>query len=131
MLPVAEFLVAGFIVHRDDLVLANEVLVGPDLGVVNLERVGLGVAATMASLYLLIPNVLLGIFSIEDPTVVQLGTLTRFRASQIRAISWFGACLAVSAGMVLIMALIGTTATARMWSDSMAWEIALRRGVGA
>ena len=63
--------------------------------------------------------------------VVGLGTLTQFRASQRRAISWFGVCLAVSAVIVLIMALIGTTATARMWSDSMAWEIALRRGVGA
>ena len=37
-------------------------------------RVGLGVAATLASLFILIPETLLGIFSIDDPTVVALGT---------------------------------------------------------
>jgi Na+-driven multidrug efflux pump len=42
-------------------------------------RLGLGVAATLAALFLTIPGVLLGIFSIQDPIVVELGTeLLRF-----------------------------------------------------
>jgi len=64
-------------------------------------------------------------------SVAELGTLAAHRAPQARAGRWIGASLGVSALLVLAMALIGTTATARMWSDSMAWEIALRRGVGA
>jgi Na+-driven multidrug efflux pump len=42
-------------------------------------RLGLGVAASLAVLFVTIPRVLLGIFSIHDPTVVELGTqLLRF-----------------------------------------------------
>jgi len=42
-------------------------------------RLGLGVAASLAVLFVTIPRVLLGIFSIDDPVVVQLGTqLLRF-----------------------------------------------------
>ena len=42
-------------------------------------RLGLGVAASLAVLFLTIPRVLLGIFSIDDPVVVELGTqLLRF-----------------------------------------------------
>ena len=37
-------------------------------------RIGLGVAAILASLFLLIPEYLLAIFGIDDPTVVRLGT---------------------------------------------------------
>jgi putative MATE family efflux protein len=37
-------------------------------------RFGLGVAATLAALFLLIPDLLLKIFGIEDPLVVSLGT---------------------------------------------------------
>jgi putative MATE family efflux protein len=37
-------------------------------------RIGLGVAACLAALFLSIPRVLLGIFSITDPIVVELGT---------------------------------------------------------
>jgi len=37
-------------------------------------RIGLGVAAILASLFLSIPRLLLGIFSITDPIVVELGT---------------------------------------------------------
>jgi putative MATE family efflux protein len=37
-------------------------------------RIGLGVAATMASLFILIPGYLLAIFGITDPVVVSLGT---------------------------------------------------------
>ena len=37
-------------------------------------RFGLGVAATLAALFVLIPRQLLGIFGIDDPTVVRLGT---------------------------------------------------------
>jgi len=64
-------------------------------------------------------------------SAVRLGTLAEHRTPQARAGRWMGASLGVSAVLVLAMALIGTIATARMWSDSMAWEIALRRGVGA
>lgn len=42
-----------------------------------------------------------------------------------------GWALAVSAMLVLAMALLGTVATARIWADSIAWELALRRGLGA
>jgi len=37
-------------------------------------RIGLGVAAILATLFLSIPRVLLGIFSLTDPIVVELGT---------------------------------------------------------
>jgi putative MATE family efflux protein len=37
-------------------------------------RIGLGVAACLAALFLLIPHALLGIFSLTDPIVVALGT---------------------------------------------------------
>jgi putative MATE family efflux protein len=37
-------------------------------------RIGLGVAAVLATLFLSIPRLLLGIFSITDPIVVELGT---------------------------------------------------------
>jgi MATE family, multidrug efflux pump len=37
-------------------------------------RIGLGVAACLAALFLSIPRLLLGIFSITDPIVVELGT---------------------------------------------------------
>jgi putative MATE family efflux protein len=37
-------------------------------------RIGLGVAASLAALFLLIPEHLLGIFGIDDPIVVSLGT---------------------------------------------------------
>jgi putative MATE family efflux protein len=37
-------------------------------------RIGLGVAAVLASLFLLIPDLLLAIFGIQDPVVVGLGT---------------------------------------------------------
>ena len=67
----------------------------------------------------------------QSSSVASLGSLAQQRATQQRAGRWIGASLGVSALLVLAMALIGTTATARMWSDSMAWEIALRRGVGA
>jgi hypothetical protein len=59
------------------------------------------------------------------------GTVSSHRDSQFRATRWIGAALAVSAILVLAMALLGTIATARIWADSMAWELALRRGVGA
>jgi putative MATE family efflux protein len=36
-------------------------------------RIGLGVAATVGALFLLIPDQLLGIFGLSDPTVVRLG----------------------------------------------------------
>lgn len=64
-------------------------------------------------------------------SVARLGTMAEHRAPQAGAGRWIGASLGVSALLVLAMALIGTAATARMWSESMAWEIALRRGVGA
>jgi len=35
---------------------------------------GVGVAATVGALFILIPEQLLGIFGLEDPTVVRLGT---------------------------------------------------------
>ena len=42
-------------------------------------RMGLGVAATIGALFLLIPDQLLGIFGLTDPTVVRLGReLLRF-----------------------------------------------------
>jgi Na+-driven multidrug efflux pump len=37
-------------------------------------RIGLGVAACLAALFVLIPDHLLGIFGIDDPVVVRLGT---------------------------------------------------------
>jgi putative MATE family efflux protein len=37
-------------------------------------RIGLGVAASLATLFVLIPDTLLAIFGLEDPTVVRLGT---------------------------------------------------------
>lgn len=63
--------------------------------------------------------------------LTSLGTVAGQRASQRRATRWIGAALAVSAILVLAMALLGTIATARIWADSIAWELALRRGVGA
>ena len=60
-----------------------------------------------------------------------LGTVAEHRDAQLQATRWFGEALAVSAVLVLAIALLGTIATARRWSDSIAWEIALRRGVGA
>jgi putative MATE family efflux protein len=42
-------------------------------------RIGLGVAAFIGALFVLIPDLLLGVFGIEDPNVVRLGTeLLRF-----------------------------------------------------
>ena len=42
-------------------------------------RIGLGVAAFIGALFVLIPDVLLGIFGLDDPTVVSIGsTLLRF-----------------------------------------------------
>jgi Na+-driven multidrug efflux pump len=42
-------------------------------------RIGLGVAATIGALFLLIPEQLLGVFGLTDPTVVRLGReLLRF-----------------------------------------------------
>jgi len=42
-------------------------------------RIGLGVAATIGGLFLLVPNQLLGVFGLNDPTVVRLGReLLRF-----------------------------------------------------
>jgi hypothetical protein len=63
--------------------------------------------------------------------LTSLGTVAGHRDSQLRATRWIGAALAVSAILVLAMALLGTIATARIWADSIAWELALRRGVGA
>jgi putative MATE family efflux protein len=63
---------------------AASAVVGQNLGAGHPERAmqavriaaqfGLGVAATIGALFLLIPEHLLGIFGLEDPTVVQLGT---------------------------------------------------------
>lgn len=63
--------------------------------------------------------------------LTSLGTVAGHRDSQRRATRWIGGALAVSAILVLAMALLGTIATARVWADSIAWELALRRGVGA
>ncbi|HSE50904.1 MAG TPA: FtsX-like permease family protein [Gemmatimonadales bacterium] len=63
--------------------------------------------------------------------LTSLGTVAGHRDSQLRATRWIGAALAVSAILVLAMALLGTLATARIWAESIAWELALRRGVGA
>jgi putative MATE family efflux protein len=63
---------------------AASAVVGQNLGAGHPERAmqavriaaqfGLGVAATIGALFLLIPEHLLGIFGLEDPIVVQLGT---------------------------------------------------------
>ena len=63
--------------------------------------------------------------------LTSLGTVAGHRDAQLRATRWIGAALAVSAILVLAMALLGTIATARIWADSIAWELALRRGMGA
>ena len=63
--------------------------------------------------------------------LTSLGTVAGHRDAQLKATRWIGAALAVSAILVLAMALLGTVATARIWADSIAWELALRRGVGA
>jgi len=78
------------------------------------------------------PNVVSAIQSLGLPgRLTSLGTVARHRDTQLRATRWIGAALAVSAILVLAMALLGTIATARIWADSIAWELALRRGVGA
>ena len=63
---------------------AAAAVAGQNLGAGNSERsvravhlaarIGLGVAAVVATLFLSIPRALLGIFSLTDPVVVQLGT---------------------------------------------------------
>ena len=63
--------------------------------------------------------------------LTSLGSVAGHRDSQRRATRWIGGALAISAILVLAMALLGTIATARVWADSIAWELALRRGVGA
>jgi hypothetical protein len=63
--------------------------------------------------------------------VNRLGTRESYRATQERVIRWFGASFAVSALLILVMALIGTFAVSRLWADAMGWELALRRAVGA
>jgi ABC-type antimicrobial peptide transport system permease subunit len=50
---------------------------------------------------------------------------------QARAIRWFGAGFGVAASLVLIMALTGTFFAMRAWIASVAWELGLRRAVGA
>jgi hypothetical protein len=63
--------------------------------------------------------------------LTSLGTVAGHRDSQRRATRWIGAALAMAAILVLAMALLGTIATARIWADSIAWELSLRRAVGA
>jgi putative ABC transport system permease protein len=51
--------------------------------------------------------------------------------TQLRAVAWFGASLGVTAALVFAMALVGVFSTMTMWAESMAWELALRRALGA
>ncbi|HXH91792.1 MAG TPA: MATE family efflux transporter [Thermoanaerobaculia bacterium] len=44
------------------------------LGVAVASRIGLGVAAVIGLMFLLIPNVLLGVFGMKDPLVTSIGT---------------------------------------------------------
>ena len=60
-----------------------------------------------------------------------LGSLEAHRAPQQQATRWMGAVIGGAALGVLLMALIGTAATVRRWTDSIAWELALRRAAGA
>jgi putative ABC transport system permease protein len=64
-------------------------------------------------------------------SITPLGTLGEYFGVQQRAGAWIGAGFGVAAGLVLVMALLGTLATARRWADALAWELALRRAVGA
>jgi hypothetical protein len=56
---------------------------------------------------------------------------TAYRGVQSRAIRWFGASFGVTALLVLAMALIGTFFAMRAWIASVAWELGLRRAMGA
>ncbi|HTR79375.1 MAG TPA: FtsX-like permease family protein, partial [Gemmatimonadaceae bacterium] len=53
------------------------------------------------------------------------------QAAQRAAIVWCGLACAVMAVLVLLLALVGTGTTTMAWADAMAWELALRRAVGA
>jgi hypothetical protein len=78
------------------------------------------------------PDLIAAVGSLGLPgRLTSMGTVAGHRDSQLRATRWIGGALAVSAILVLAMALLGTIATARIWADSIAWELALRRGVGA
>jgi len=54
-----------------------------------------------------------------------------YRGIQFRAIRWFAVVFGVTAGVVLLMALVGTFFASRVWLASVTWELGLRRAVGA
>jgi putative ABC transport system permease protein len=56
---------------------------------------------------------------------------TDYLSTQARAVRWFGASLGVTAILVFAMALVGVFFTMTVWAESMAWELALRRALGA
>ncbi|NOT09085.1 MAG: FtsX-like permease family protein [Gemmatimonadales bacterium] len=63
--------------------------------------------------------------------VVPVGGEAEQGTRQLRAVRWFGLGFGAEAVAALAAALIGTVATTRRWADSIAWELALRRAVGA
>lgn len=56
---------------------------------------------------------------------------SRYEALQSRPTLWFGAWFALAGVIVLLTGTVGTFNTVRLWVDSMASELALRRAVGA
>jgi predicted lysophospholipase L1 biosynthesis ABC-type transport system permease subunit len=52
-------------------------------------------------------------------------------AGQVAAIRWFGSAVRLMAGAILIIALAGVLFAVRRWAESVAWEVALRRSLGA
>ncbi len=53
------------------------------------------------------------------------------RRLAIAPLWWFGRGYALAGGLALIVAAIGAFASLRLWVGSIAWELALRRSVGA
>ncbi len=50
---------------------------------------------------------------------------------QVAAVRWFGWAFRLIASAVLLIALAGVILSVRRWAESVAWEIALRRSIGA
>ena len=69
--------------------------------------------------------------SIGSARVTNVTTELRYEAMQSRPTIWFGAWFALAGLVVMLTGTAGTFSAVRLWVDSLASELSLRRAVGA
>jgi hypothetical protein len=69
--------------------------------------------------------------SIGSARVTSMTQESRYEATQSRPTVWFGAWFAFAGLVVMLTGAAGTFSAVRLWVDSLAAELSLRRAVGA